>query len=127
MGSKTMTIHLCSTRGKLEILESKERLGSKETRWATAAHAQCTCTLQIHVLLPPHSCYIGFIAELLFPIFDSSVVSPPTLICLFVYDRASWVLRAHQASAGNQEHRLALALMVHFSCQVWGRFNTKIS
>lgn len=107
-----MTIYLCSTRGKLEILESKERLGSKETRWATAAHAQCTCMLQIHVLLPPHLRYIGFIVELLFPIFDSSVVYPLTLICLFVFDRASWVLRAHQASAGNQEHRLALALMV---------------
>lgn len=114
-----MTIHLFSTRGKLEILESKERLGSKETRWVTATHAQCTCTIQTHVLLPPHSHYIGFIVELLFLIFDLIVLSFPLRHCFVcVFDRASWVLLAHQAPAGNQDHRLALALMEHFSSQV---------
>lgn len=82
-----MTIHLFSTRGKLEILESKERLGSKETRWVTAAHAhvQCTCTVQMHVLLPPHSHYIGFVVELLFLIFDLIVK------CLFPSDTVLFV------------------------------------
>lgn len=63
--------------------------------------------------------HIAFIIELLFLIFEvSSVLShSDTALVVCVFDRASWVLLAYQVSAGNQDHRLALVLMVYVSCQ----------
>lgn len=95
-----------------------------------------TCTMHVHDTdaCSPATTFTGFIVELLFLIFDLIVLSFPLRHCFVcVFDRASWVLLAHQAPAGNQDHRLALALMEHFSSQVGemfcscGRFIIKIS
>lgn len=79
---------------------------------------RCTCTehnahAHAHYRSSFSYHHIAFIIELL--ISDVIVLCPTqTLICLFVFDRAALVFRAYQASAGNQDHRLALALMVYF-------------